>query len=157
VMGVGETFADAYAKAQLGASNTVPKDGRALISVKDSDKDKVIELANRLQGLGFEIDATRGTYNALTEAGINCRKVNKVFEGRPHILDRIKNSEYSYIINTTEGRQAIEDSKVLRRGALRYKANYTTTLNAAFATCQAHTADDRSTVTSLQELHRRIG
>jgi carbamoyl-phosphate synthase large subunit len=156
VMGVGETFADAYAKAQLGASNSVPREGRALISVKDSDKDKAIELAGKLAQLGFEIDATRGTFIALKEAGIECRKVNKVYEGRPHILDRIKNSEYSYIINTTEGRQAIEDSKVLRRGALQYKANYTTTLNAAFATCQAHAADDRSTVNSVQELHKRI-
>ena len=156
VMGVGETFAEAYAKAQLGAYNSVPRGGRALISVKDSDKDKAIELARQLCELGFEIDATRGTYIALKDAGIDCRKVNKVYEGRPHILDRIKNSEYSYIINTTEGRQAIEDSKVLRRGALQYKANYTTTLNAAFAACQAHAADDRSTVNSVQELHERI-
>jgi carbamoyl-phosphate synthase large subunit len=156
VMGVGDTFAEAYAKAQLGASNSVPRGGRALISVKDSDKDKAILLGGKMVKLGFELDATRGTYNALKEAGIECRKVNKVYEGRPHILDRIKNSEYSYIINTTEGRQAIEDSKVLRRGALRYKANYTTTLNAAFATCQAHAADDRSTVISVQALHKRI-
>ncbi len=156
VMGVGETFADAYAKAQLGANTKVPSGGRALISVKESDKQKAIELANRLIGLGFEIDATRGTYMAFKDAGIECRKVNKVFEGRPHILDRIKNSEYSYIINTTEGRQAIEDSKVLRRGALQYKANYTTTLNAAFATCEAYGADDRKTVYSVQELHMRV-
>ncbi len=77
--------------------------------------------------------------------------MNKVHEGRPHILDRIKNSEYSYIINTTEGRKAIEDSKVLRGGALRYKVAYTTTLNAAFAACQAHSADDRNTVTSIHK------
>jgi carbamoyl-phosphate synthase large subunit len=156
VMGVGETFAEAYAKAQLGANNIVPRSGRALISVKDSDKFKAIRLAMQLRELGFEVDASRGTYNALKDAGIECRKVNKVFEGRPHMLDRIKNSEYSYIVNTTEGRQAIEDSKVLRRGALQYKANYTTTLNAAFATIQAHAADDRSTVNSVQELHKRI-
>ena len=156
VMGVGETFAEAYAKAQLGANNRVPRSGRALLSVKDSDKFKAIRLAMQLRDLGFEIDASRGTYNALVDAGIECRKVNKVFEGRPHILDRIKNSEYSYIINTTEGRQAIEDSKVLRRGALQYKANYTTTLNAAFATIVAHAADDRNSVTSVQELHKRI-
>lgn len=156
VMGVGETFAEAYAKAQLGANNRVPRSGRALLSVKDSDKFKAIRLAMQLRDLGFEIDASRGTYNALVDAGIECRKVNKVFEGRPHILDRIKNSEYSYIINTTEGRQAIEDSKVLRRGALQYKANYTTTINAAFATIVAHDADDRNSVTSVQELHKRI-
>jgi carbamoyl-phosphate synthase large subunit len=85
--------------------------------------------------------------------------VNKVHEGRPHILDRIKNDEYNYIVNTTEGRLAIEDSRQLRRAALRYKVNYTTTLNGAFATCQAHTADptaEEATVSSVQELHERI-
>lgn len=156
VMGVGETFAEAYAKAQLGANNVVPRSGRALLSVKDSDKFKAIRLALQLQSMGFDIDASRGTYNALTDAGINARKVNKVYEGRPHILDRIKNSEYSYIINTTEGRQAIEDSKVLRRGALQYKVNYTTTINAAFAMLESQTADDRSKVNSVQELHKRV-
>ncbi len=92
----------------------------------------------------------------LQAAGIPCRAVSKVFEGRPHILDRIKNGEYSYIVNTTEGRQAIEDSKVLRRGALQHKANYTTTLNAAFATCTANAADAFGTVNSVQELHKRV-
>ena len=106
--------------------------------------------------LGYEIDATHGTAIILGEANIPCRLVNKVHEGRPHILDRIKNGEYTYIVNTTEGRQAIEDSRQIRRGALRYKVNYTTTLNAAFATCLAHSADDRIKVTSLQELHKRI-
>ncbi|GAB2988866.1 carbamoyl-phosphate synthase large subunit [Psychrosphaera aestuarii] len=156
VMGVGNTFEEAYAKAQLGASIELARDGRALISVRDTDKVRVIDLARKLIEAGFELDATRGSHKVLTEAGISCRKVNKVYEGRPHILDRIKNGEYSYIINTVEGRQAIEDSKVLRRGALRYKANYTTTLNAAFATCLANTADDRGTVDSVQNLHKRI-
>ena len=156
VMGVGNTFEEAYAKAQLGASIELARDGRALISVRDTDKVRVIDLARKLIEAGFELDATRGSHKVLSEAGISCRKVNKVYEGRPHILDRIKNGEYSYIINTVEGRQAIEDSKVLRRGALRYKANYTTTLNAAFATCLANTADDRGTVDSVQNLHKRI-
>ncbi len=156
VMGVGDTFAEAYAKAQLGATAAVPKSGRALISVRNSDKARVVDLASNLIALGYEIDATHGTAVILGEAGINPRLVNKVHEGRPHILDRIKNGEYTYIINTTEGRQAIEDSRQLRRGALRYKVDYTTTLNAAFATCMAHAADDRTTVTSVQELHRRI-
>ncbi|WP_018692937.1 carbamoyl-phosphate synthase large subunit [Algicola sagamiensis] len=156
VMGVGETFPEAYAKGQLGANNVLPRGGRALISVRNIDKQRVVELARQMVDLGYEIDATRGTAEALTSAGIDCRTVNKVYEGRPHILDRIKNGEYSYIVNTTEGRQAIEDSKVLRRGALQYKTNYTTTLNAAFATCRAHEADDRSRVSSVQELHKRI-
>ncbi|MBW8186338.1 carbamoyl-phosphate synthase large subunit [Shewanella nanhaiensis] len=156
VMGVGETFAEAYAKAQLGATCEVPKSGRALLSVRNSDKARVVDLAAKLIELGYEIDATHGTAVVLGEAGINPRLVNKVHEGRPHILDRIKNDEYTYIVNTTEGRQAIEDSRQLRRGALRYKVNYTTTLNAAFATCMAHAADDRTNVNSVQELHRLI-
>jgi len=156
VMGVGDTFAEAYAKAQLGATSEVPKSGRALLSVRNSDKARVADLAAKLIELGYEIDATHGTAVILGEAGINPRLVNKVHEGRPHILDRIKNGEYTYIVNTTEGRKAIEDSRQLRRGALRYKVNYTTTLNAAFATCMAHAADDRSNVASVQELHKRI-
>ncbi|MFB2725939.1 carbamoyl-phosphate synthase large subunit [Shewanella mangrovisoli] len=156
VMGVGDTFAEAYAKAQLGATSEVPKSGRALLSVRNSDKKRVADLAAKLIELGYQIDATHGTAVILGEAGINPRLVNKVHEGRPHILDRIKNGEYTYIVNTTEGRQAIEDSRQLRRGALRYKVNYTTTMNAAFATCMAHAADDRTNVTSVQELHQRV-
>ncbi|MBY6224470.1 carbamoyl-phosphate synthase large subunit [Ferrimonas balearica] len=155
VMGVGDTFAEAYAKAQLGAIKDVPKNGRALLSVRNGDKRRAVDLAQKLIELGYELDATHGTAVALGEAGINPRLVNKVHEGRPHILDRIKNGEYSYIVNTTEGRQAIEDSRQLRRGALQHKVNYTTTMNAAFASCMAHTADDRSNVTSVQELHKR--
>ncbi|TLU62015.1 carbamoyl-phosphate synthase large subunit [Thalassotalea litorea] len=155
VMGVGDTFEEAYAKANLGAGVTVPKTGRALISVRDSDKTRVLELAKQLIELGYKLDATHGTAVVLGEADVPVRLVNKVHEGRPHILDRIKNGEYSYIINTTEGRKAIEDSKQLRGGALRYKVNYTTTLNAAFAACMAHSADDRNKVTSIQELHKR--
>ena len=155
VMGVGDTFEEAYAKANLGAGVSVPKNGRALISVRDSDKKRVLELAKIMVDLGYELDATHGTEIILREAGVPVRRVNKVHEGRPHILDRIKNEEYSYIINTTEGRKAIEDSKVLRGGALRYKVAYTTTLNAAFAACMAHAADERDTVRSVQELHKR--
>jgi len=155
VMGVGDTFEEAYAKANLGAGVSVPKDGRALLSVRNSDKSRVVDLAKQMVALGYELDATHGTEIILREAGIPVRRVNKVQEGRPHILDRIKNSEYTYIINTTEGRKAIEDSKVLRGGALRYKVVYTTTLNAAYAACQAHAADDRNTVNSIQELHLR--
>jgi len=156
VMGVGVTFAEAYAKAQLGAQSNVPKKGRALISVRQSDKARVVQLAQKLIDLGYTIDATHGTAIILGEAGINPRLVNKVSEGRPHILDRITNGEYEYIVNTTEGRQAINDSRKLRAGALRYKVSYTTTMNAALATCDAILADDRATVTSIQELHAKI-
>ncbi|MBT1443324.1 carbamoyl-phosphate synthase large subunit [Shewanella sp. JM162201] len=156
VMGVGDTFAEAYAKSELGSIKDVPRSGRALLSVRNSDKKKVADLAAKLLELGYELDATHGTAVVLGEAGINPRLVNKVHEGRPHILDRIKNGEYAYIVNTTEGRQAIEDSRQLRRAALRYKVNYTTTLNAAFANCMAHNADDRNKVASVQELHERV-
>ncbi|QYJ74299.1 carbamoyl-phosphate synthase large subunit [Shewanella sp. FJAT-52076] len=156
VMGVGDTFAEAYAKSELGSIKDVPRSGRALLSVRNSDKNKVADLAAKLLELGYELDATHGTAVILGEAGINPRLVNKVHEGRPHILDRIKNGEYAYIVNTTEGRQAIEDSRQLRRAALRYKVNYTTTLNAAFANCMAHNADDRNKVASVQELHERV-
>ncbi|MEL0659717.1 carbamoyl-phosphate synthase large subunit [Psychromonas arctica] len=159
VMGAGVTFAEAYAKAELGSTKEVASIGRALISVRNSDKKRVAKLAQQLLDLGFELDATHGTMIILQDAGITARLVNKVQEGRPHILDRIKNDEYKYIVNTTEGRVAIEDSRQLRRAALRYKVDYTTTLNGAFATCQAHTADPtapEATVTSVQELHKRI-
>lgn len=155
VMGVGKTFPEAYAKSQLGANSVTPKGGRALISVRDTDKARAVELARQLLALGFELDATHGTAVVLGEAGINPRLVNKVHEGRPHIVDRIKNGEYSYIINTTEGRQAIEDSKVMRRGALMNKVSYTTTLNAAFATCQSLLVSDRDSVISVQEMHQQ--
>jgi len=156
VMGVGSSFAEAFAKAELACGKEYPEGGRALLSVRNDDKQRVVDLASKLTKLGYQLDATHGTAVILGEAGINPRLVNKVHEGRPHILDRIKNNEYTYIINTAAGRQAIEDSKVLRRGALQEKVNYTTTLNAAFATCMAHTEDDRKTVTSVQELHAKV-
>ncbi|EEY50429.1 carbamoyl-phosphate synthase large chain [Vibrio cholerae CT 5369-93] len=156
VMGVGATFAEAYAKAELGCGSVYPEGGRALLSVREGDKQRVVDLASKLVKLGYQLDATHGTAVILGEAGINPRLVNKVHEGRPHILDRIKNHEYTYIVNTASGRQAIEDSKVLRRGALAHKVNYTTTLNAAFATCMSHTADAKASVTSVQELHARV-
>ncbi|WP_019613389.1 carbamoyl-phosphate synthase large subunit [Psychromonas ossibalaenae] len=159
VMGAGDTFAEAYAKAELGSIKVVPNVGRVLLSVRQSDKARVAKLASKLIDLGYAIDATTGTAEVLKESGIYVRTVNKVHEGRPHILDRTKNGEYTYMVNTTEGRVAIEDSRQLRRAALRYKVDYTTTLNGAFATCQAHLADPtapEATVTSVQELHKRI-
>jgi len=156
VMGVGSSFAEAYAKAQLGASHAVPKEGRALLSVRHSDKERVVDLAAKLLELGYELDATHGTAVALGEASINPRLVNKVHEGRPHILDRIKNGEYTYIVNTAEGRVAIQDSKQLRRAALQNKVAYTTTMNEAFATCMAISVDATANVNSVQELHQKV-
>ena len=156
VMGVGDTFAEAYAKAQLGTGKGLPKSGRALLSVRGGDKQRAVELAAALIKAGFELDATSGTSDALTAAGIVNRKVNKVSEGRPHILDRIKNGEYTFIVNTVEGRVAIADSKQLRRGALQHKVSYTTTLNAGFASCLGMAIDETANVSSVQELHKRV-
>ena len=156
VMGVGESFEEAYAKANLAAGEALAKKGKALISVKDSDKRRLMDLARGLLALGFKLEATRGTAKMLAEEGIDCSIVNKLQEGRPNIVDAIKNGEYSYIINTVEGRQAIEDSVYIRREALLNKVIYTTTLNAAFATVKANTADDRARVSSVQELHKRV-
>ncbi|MBU2978855.1 carbamoyl-phosphate synthase large subunit [Alteromonas sp. C1M14] len=156
VMGVGDTFEEAYAKANLGASAPLPREGKALISVRNNDKARIVDLAKAMIAAGFELECTRGTATTLDEAGIKNTVVNKVSEGRPNIVDAIKNGEYSYIINTTEGRQAITDSVYIRREALLNKITYTTTMNAAFATIQAKSADDRNKVASVQELHARI-
>ncbi|WP_026374609.1 carbamoyl-phosphate synthase large subunit [Aestuariibacter salexigens] len=156
VMGVGDTFEEAYAKANLGAGSPLPRAGKALISVRATDKKRVIDLAKFMVEKGFKIEATRGTATVLYDAGIMSTVVNKVSEGRPNIVDSIKNGEYCYIINTTEGRQAITDSVYIRREALLNKVTYTTTLNAAFATVNAQEADDRARVASVQELHERV-
>ncbi len=157
VMGVGETFEEAYAKANLGASSPIPTGGKALLSVRNNDKGRLVELAKLMLERGYELEATRGTATALYDAGVtDVAVVNKVSEGRPNIVDAIKNGEYAYIINTTEGRQAITDSVYIRKEALLNKMTYTTTLNAAFATINSKEADDRARVTSVQELHEQV-
>ncbi|AEW44298.1 carbamoyl-phosphate synthase large chain [Serratia symbiotica str. 'Cinara cedri'] len=156
VMGVGCTFAEAFSKAMFSSESGMKKEGRVLLSVRDGDKERVVDLAIILLNQGFELDATHGTAIVLGEAGINPRLVNKVHEGRPHIQDRIKNGEYTYIVNTTAGRQAIEDSKLIRRSALQYKVNYDTTLNGGFATAMALKADPTEKVVSVQEMHASL-
>ncbi|MCP1366083.1 carbamoyl-phosphate synthase large subunit, partial [Halomonas sp. BBD48] len=156
VMGSGETFAEAFYKAQLGAGEAIPKlegDRTAFLSVRDPDKAGVIEVAQSLLALGFDLIATRGTAQALEEAGLPVKAVNKVFEGRPHIVDMIKNDDVAYIVNTTEGRQAINDSSVIRRTALAHKVPYATTLAGARAVCMALEYGNEITVRRLQELH----
>ncbi|MGL5743273.1 MAG: carbamoyl-phosphate synthase large subunit [Legionella sp.] len=153
VMGIARRFGQAYAKAQLGAGCNIPKRRRAFVSVRDADKTRVGEIAKRLIELGFEIIATRGTALALQAAGVDCRRVFKVNEGRPHVLDFIKNNEIDFIVNTTEGKQAIADSFAIRRNALQHKVSYTTTLSGAEAACLAMKYEDRETVTRLQDLH----
>ena len=156
VMGVGKTFGEAYAKAQQAASVRLPESGKVFISIRDSDKPRVLPVARALIAKGFQLVATRGTAKALTEAGLACLVVNKVYEGRPHIVDMIKNGELQFIINTTEGRKAITDSFTIRRQALQDQVTYTTTLSGAAATCAALEASDFRDVHALQALHRAL-
>ena len=155
VMGVAKRFGQAYAKAQLGAGANIVKRRRAFVSVRDADKAGIGEIAKRLIALGFEIVSTRGTAAVLQAAGITCKRVFKVAEGRPHIVDFIKNHEIDFIVNTTEGKQAIADSFAIRRNALQHKVSYTTTLSGAEAACLAMKYEDRETVTRLQDLHSK--
>ncbi len=154
VMGVGESFAEAFSKSQLASGVTLPRGGRAFISVRDVDKDGAVEVSRDLVKLGFELVATKGTAKALEEAGVACTAVNKVLEGRPHIVDMIINDDIDLIVNTTEGKQAIADSFTIRREALQHKVTYTTTLAGAWATCQAIENLDSGKVYSLQSLHK---
>ena len=152
VMGVGETFAEAYAKAQLGAGDEIPASGTAFISVREPDKAGVAEIARRLQALGFALVCTRGTAKVIEEAGLEVEVVNKVQEGRPHIVDMIKNEKIDLIINTTEGRKAITDSSAIRSSAEATGIYYTTTLAGGNAVCMALEKDSQLRVRKLQDL-----
>ncbi|MCJ7590982.1 MAG: carbamoyl-phosphate synthase large subunit, partial [Woeseiaceae bacterium] len=156
VMGVGRTFGEAYAKAQLASGVFLPRQGAALISVRDRDKAGAIELAKQLTSMGFDIVATHGTAESLARAGIPCRRANKVREGRPHIVDMIKNGEIVLIVNTTEGKQAIVESLSIRAEAVRRGVTYYTTLGAGVATCHAIEHLDDIEVNRLQDLHNEI-
>ena len=156
VMGTGETFAAAFARAQLGAGDDPPTSGLCLISVRDADKPAAVEVAGRLVAQGFTLAATGGTASALKAAGLAVSTVNKVAEGRPHIVDLIKNDEAAMIINTTEGRRAILDSASIRASAEQHKVFYTTTLAAAEAVCMALEQETDITVRRLQDLHESI-
>ena len=156
VMGTGDTFAAAFARAQLGAGDDPPTSGLCLISVRDVDKAAAVEVARRLVARGFTLAATGGTAKALTDAGLTVRMVNKVAEGRPHIVDLIKNDEAAIIINTTEGRRAIMDSASIRASAEQHSVFYTTTLAAAEAVCMALEQETDITVRRLQDLHDSI-
>ncbi len=156
VMGVGRTFGEAYAKAQLASGVILPRQGAALLSVRDRDKAGALELAKLLTDMGFDIVATHGTAESLARGGITCRRVNKVREGRPHIVDMIKNGEIDLIANTTEGKQAIVESRPIRAEAVRRGVTYYTTLGAAVATCRAIEYLDNSDVNRLQDLHNEV-
>jgi carbamoyl-phosphate synthase large subunit len=156
VMGVGATFAEAFLKSQLGASTKLPEGGRAFISVRKEDYNKVVEIAHALHDLGFELVATKGTATALTANGLKVASVNKVAEGRPHIVDMIKNNDISFIVNVTEDKRAVADSYEIRRSALQNKVTYYTTLAGAKAACIGMAHMQELTVESLQDLHKKL-
>ena len=153
VMGVGDSFAEAFARATQGAGIRLPEGGTVFLSVKDSDKPFVAPLAEELRELGFRIIATRGTRQCLQSAGIDAEVVNKVTEGRPDIADMLKNDKVDFIVNTTEGRQSIADSAVIRRLALQNRVCYSTTLTGGEALCKAMRFGSGDKVRRLQELH----
>jgi carbamoyl-phosphate synthase large subunit len=154
VMGTGRSFGEAYAKAQAASGVVLPRQGLALISVKDRDKPGAVVLGRRLVERGFDLVATEGTAKLLNEAGVPCRRANKVRDGRPHIVDMIKNDEITLIVNTTEGKQAVRESNSIRREAVARRVTYYTTLAAALATCDALDSLDEVSVNRLQSLHR---
>jgi len=154
VMGTGRTFGEAYAKAQAASGVTLPRNGVVLISVRDRDKPGAVILAKKLVEKGFEIAATDGTAKLISEAGVPVRRANKVREGRPHIVDMIKNDEFAMIVNTTEGKTAIRESNSIRREAVHKRITYYTTLAGALATCEALDHLDAVEVNRLQDLHK---
>ena len=153
VMGVGKTFAEAYAKAQMGAGEVIETSGNAFISVRDPDKADVIEVAEKLRELGYSLLATHGTARVIEEAGLPVTGVNKVAEGRPHIVDMLKNDEIQVVFNTTEGKRAIADSSTIRRTALRHDVFCTTTIAGALAVCEALEFGNNMSVYTIQHLH----
>ena len=156
VMGVGKTFGEAFAKGQLAAGEDIPRAGKAFISVKQADRDKAVRVARELAGLGYALAASRGTCQALRAAGLQCAQVNKVREGRPHIVDLLKNDEIQLIVNTTEGKKALADSYSIRGTALQHRVFYTTTMAGALATVEALKQRDKASVNNLQALHKGV-
>ena len=156
VMGVGRRFGQAFAKAALAAGTDLPLRGRAFVSVRDRDKPEAIEVARDLQALGFDIVATRGTARSLRQSGVSCELTNKVAEGRPHVVDLLKKDEIDFVVNTTEGRQAIADSSVIRRTAIQHDVAYTTTMAGARATVLAIRELHVTEVNRIQDLHKEV-
>ena len=157
VMGIGRTFGEAFAKALLAAGDELPAQGTVFVSVRDGDKRDTVEVSRDLRRLGYDIVATRGTARALDAAGVRCRTVNKVLEGRPHVVDMLKNGEIDMIVNTTEGSRAIADSCAIRRAALQYRVPYFTTMAGARALVEAVRAPGTPAVSSMQEIHMEAG
>ncbi|KZY38480.1 MULTISPECIES: carbamoyl-phosphate synthase large subunit [unclassified Oleiphilus] len=153
VMGIGDTFDEAFAKGVIAAGGVLPSGGKAFLSVREVDKEGVIEVARLLNEIGFALVATSGTAKALAEAGLEVESINKVQEGRPHVVDAIKNGDIDLIVNTTEGRRAIADSAQIRQSALQKKIAYSTTLAGGDATARAIRFGAEKHVRRLQDLH----
>jgi carbamoyl-phosphate synthase large subunit len=165
VMGVGKTFGEAFVKSQLGAGTKLPRpfkpdgtpSGKVFISVKNNDKPRAVEVARQLSASGFELIATKGTAVAIQAAGIACATVNKVTEGRPHIVDMIKNDEVALVINTVEERRnAIADSRHIRTSSLLARVTTFTTIAGAEAAVEGMKYLDQLDVVSVQELHLQL-
>ena len=165
VMGVGKTFGEAFVKSQIGAGTKLPKpfkptgeaSGKVFISVKNNDKPRAIEVARALADMGFSVIATKGTAAAMNAAGVSCAVVNKVTEGRPHIVDMIKNNEIALVINTVEERRnAITDSRQIRTSALLARVTTFTTIAGAEAAVQGMPHLDHLDVISVQEMHAQL-
>jgi carbamoyl-phosphate synthase large subunit len=136
VMGIDRSFEIAFAKSQIGGGTRVPRKGTVFVSVRESDKTRIVDAVRLLFSLGFKVMATSGTQRFLADKGVPTEKVNKVLEGRPHIVDAITNGDIQLVFNTTEGPQALADSRSLRRAALLHKVPYYTTLSGAVAAAQ---------------------
>jgi carbamoyl-phosphate synthase large subunit len=154
VMGVGETFGEAFLKSQMASGERLPASGKVFLSVRDSDKPRLIEIARALHELRFTLVATRGTAAAVAAAGLPVTPVNKVGEGRPHVVDMIKNAEIVLIVNTVEDkRAAVRDSYVIRRAALQQRVPLFTTLAGARAGCAGMAQAQELRTYSVQRLH----
>ncbi len=158
VMGVGQTFGEAFVKSQLGAGTRLPASGLVFLTVKNTDKPRAVEVARALLAMGFELVATKGTAAAISAAGLSCRVVNKVTEGRPHVVDMIKNDEIAMVINTVEERRnAIADSRQIRTSALAARVTTFTTIAGAEAAVEGMKYLQHLSVRSLQDLHSELG
>jgi len=156
VMGVGRSFGAAFARGHEAAGIKAPMVGKAFLSVRDGDKDRLLPVAREIIARGFNVVATSGTASYLAGHGVACERINKVLEGRPHIVDLIKNGEIVYIVNTTEGKQAIADSFSIRREALQHRVTYSTTVAGARALVHSLDFHSDGEVHSLQELHKEL-
>jgi carbamoyl-phosphate synthase large subunit len=157
VMGVGKTFGEAFVKSQLGAGTKLPRSGKVFLTVKNGDKPRAVEVAKALVALGFELLATKGTAAAIAEAGVPVQQVNKVTEGRPNIVDMIKNNEVAMVINTVEERRnAIADSRHIRTSALLARVTTFTTIAGAEAAVEGMKSMDNLGVISVQEMHAQL-